>query len=150
MRHILVSAGQNPTDDEYTAAQEKAQDLLDQWKAGEATEDSFAALAVTNSADSGSASNGGLYTGLSSIDSMEPNFLNWALDPARQPGDTGIVKNETSAIKGWHIMYFVGWDDPSWKCTARSDLQSADASQWLASLTDGAEVVRGSGLDYVS
>ena len=150
VRHILVSAGQSPTEESFAQAEEKAQALLDQWKAGEATEDSFAALAVTNSADSGSASTGGLYTGISSIDSMEPNFLNWALDSARQPGDTGIVKNESSAIQGWHIMYFVGWDDPAWKCTARDELQAADGSAWLASLTDGVEAVRGSGLDHVS
>ena len=108
-----------------------------------------AALAVTNSADSGSASTGGLYTGISSIDSLEPNFLNWALDSARQPGDTGIVKNESSAIQGWHIMYFVGWDDPAWKCTARDKLRAADASQWLEGLTEAAQVTRGSGLNNV-
>ena len=149
VRHILVSAGQSPTEESFAQAEEKAQALLDQWKAGEATEDSFAALAVTNSADSGSASTGGLYTGISSIDSLEPNFLNWALDSARQPGDTGIVKNESSAIQGWHIMYFVGWDDPAWKCTARDKLRAADASQWLEGLTEAAQVTRGSGLNNV-
>ena len=149
VRHILVSAGQSPTEESFAEAEEKAQTLLDQWKAGEATEDSFAALAVTNSADSGSASTGGLYTGISSIDSLEPNFLNWALDSARQPGDTGIVKNESSAIQGWHIMYFVGWDDPAWKCTARDKLRAADASQWLEGLTEAAQVTRGSGLNNV-
>ena len=40
----------------------KAEDLLAQWKEGEATEDSFAALANEYSEDSGSNTNGGLYT----------------------------------------------------------------------------------------
>ena len=44
------------------AAKQKAEDLLAQWKAGDATEDSFAELANENSADSGSNTNGGLYS----------------------------------------------------------------------------------------
>ncbi len=150
VRHILISAGEDPTDEEYDAAQQEAQDLLDQWQSEDGTEEGFAALAEEHSADSGSASNGGLYTGIASTDSLEPNFLNWALDPARQPGDTGIVKNESSAIKGWHIMYFVGWDDPEWKNTVTTTLQSDDTTAWLDSLTGSAEITRGSGLDYVS
>ena len=55
---------------------------------------------------------GGLYTGVSSANAWDQNFLDWALDPARQSGDTGLVKNESSSTKGWHIMYFVGWNDP--------------------------------------
>ena len=102
VRHILIgaaSSGTTPTQEEFDAAEAEAQALLDQWKAGDATEDSFAALAVQNTDDSGSQSTGGLYTGISSTDSLEPNFLNWALDPARQPGDTGIVKNESSSSR---------------------------------------------------
>ena len=153
VRHILIgaaSSGTTPTQEEFDAAEAEAQALLDQWKAGDATEDSFAALAVQNTDDSGSQSTGGLYTGISSTDSLEPNFLNWALDPARQPGDTGIVKNESSSIQGWHIMYFVGWDDPAWEYTVKSTWKEGDTSEWLASLTENVEAVHGSGLDLVS
>ena len=153
VRHILIgaaSSGTTPTQEEFDAAEAEAQALLDQWKAGDATEDSFAALAVQNTDDSGSQSTGGLYTGISSTDSLEPNFLNWALDPARQPGDTGIVKNESSSIQGWHIMYFVGWDDPAWEYTVKSTWKTDDTSEWLSSLTENLESVRGSGLNYVS
>ena len=153
VRHILIgaaSSGTTPTQEEFDAAEAEAQALLDQWKAGGATEDSFAALAVQNTDDSGSQSTGGLYSGISSTDSLEPNFLNWALDPARQPGDTGIVKNESSSIQGWHIMYFVGWDDPAWEYTVKSTWKESDTSEWLASLTENVEAVHGSGLDLVS
>lgn len=153
VRHILIGAAEanaTPTQEEFDAAEAEAQTLLDQWKAGDATEDSFAALAVQNTDDSGSQSTGGLYSGISSTDSLEPNFLNWALDPARQPGDTGIVKNESSSIQGWHIMYFVGWDDPAWEYTVKSTWKESDTSEWLASLTENVEAVHGSGLDLVS
>lgn len=41
-------------------AAQKAQDILDEWKAGDATEDSFAALANEYSQDPGSNTTGGL------------------------------------------------------------------------------------------
>lgn len=153
VRHILIgaaAANATPTQEEFDAAEAEAQSLLDQWKAGDATEDSFAALAVQNTDDSGSQSTGGLYTGVSSLSGFDANFQNWALDPARQPGDTGLVKNESSSIQGWHIMYFVGWDDPSWEYTVKSNWRENDTSEWLSSLTENVEAVHGSGLDYVS
>ena len=50
VRHILVAADQDegasePTEDQYAAAKTKAEELLDQWKSGAATEESFAELA---------------------------------------------------------------------------------------------------------
>ena len=69
VRHILIVPEETNDDGTYTdaawtAAEQKAQALLDEWKAGEHTEDSFAFLAAENSADTGSASNGGLYEGV--------------------------------------------------------------------------------------
>lgn len=150
VRHIFISAGSSPTEEDFTAAQEKAQALLDQWQADSATEEDFAVLAVQNSEDSGSQASGGLYTGISATASWDPNFLAWCLDPARQTGDTGLVKNETSQLQGWHVLYFVGWDDPYWAYTIKSTWKEEDTSQWLSSLTEGMEADRGSGLDYVS
>ena len=136
-------------DSYFTESVEEAQALLDQWKAEDGTEDGFAALAVQNTDDSGSLADGGLYTGISSLDSWDQNFEDWCLDPARQPGDTGLVKNESSQTQGWHIMYFVGWDDPQWKYTVKSSFKSDDVSTWLDGLTENVETTRGSGMDYV-
>ena len=141
VRHILISAmpeddpdtedvdeSKNaPTDADYDAAYEKAQALLDQWLAGEATEDSFAALAEDNSADDGSNKNGGLYESVAYGD-MIPNFNSWIFDPSRKAGDTGLVKNTLSTTKGWHIMYFVGGsgDELVWKENARELMWNDD------------------------
>ena len=124
--------------------------MLDQWKADSGTEDAFALLAMEHTADSGSQATGGLYTGVSSANAWDQNFLDWALDPARQAGDTGLVKNESSSTKGWHIMYFVGWDDPAWMYSVKTTLPSEDMTEWMDSLTTDAEVVQGSGIDHVS
>lgn len=67
-------------------------------------------MAVQNTADRGSQSSGGLYTGVSRYDGFIEDFTNWCLDSSRQPGDTGLVKNTGSSTQGWHIMYFVGWE----------------------------------------
>ena len=134
VRHILVAAEQDegadqPTQAQYDAAYAEAEELLEQWKAGEATEDSFAALAQEHSADTGSAANGGLITGISASSGYVETFADWALDPSRQPGDTGIVQNTGSSTKGWHIMYYVSAGDPIWKQTAFSAMQSEDYDQ---------------------
>ena len=69
VRHILVAAEQDegasePTEDQYAAAKTKAVGLLEQWKSGPATQESFAELAKANSADTGSAADGGLIRSL--------------------------------------------------------------------------------------
>lgn len=72
VRHILIQpeASELSEDDEGyeddvaakdAEAAQKAQDILDEWKAGDATEDSFAALANEYSQDPGSNTTGGLY-----------------------------------------------------------------------------------------
>jgi hypothetical protein len=150
VRHILISAGSNPTEEQYAAAEESAQAILDQWKADGGTEDAFALLAMENTADSGSQATGGLYTGVSSANAWDPNFLDWTLDPARQSGDTGLVKNESSSTKGWHIMYFVGWNDPAWMYSVKTTLKAEDMSEWMDSLTADVEVIQGSGITHVA
>ena len=149
IRHILVSAGSNPTDEQFAQAEERAQSLLDSWKSGSADEESFAVMAVENTADTGSQSTGGLYTGVSPYSGYVEDFTNWCLDSSRQPGDTGLVKNTGSSTQGWHIMYFVGWNDPAWKVTAKNTLASAATQEWVSGLYDGVEAQRGSGINYV-
>lgn len=131
VRHVLVAAEQDagasePTQAQYDAARSEAEELLAGWKAGEATEDSFAQLAQENSADSGSAANGGLISNITYSSGYVEEFQNWALELGRKPGDTGLVQNTGSSTKGWHIMYYVSSGDPIWRQTADNALQAAD------------------------
>lgn len=116
VRHILLFPG-GTQKDSYTDAQwadclTKAQTLLQQWKDGEATEDSFSELAKKNSQD-GNAADGGLYTGVTEGYMVE-TFDAWIFDENRQYGDTDIVKTEF----GYHLMYFVQ-REPQWVATIR-------------------------------
>ena len=130
-------------------AKAKAEELLAQWEAGDATEDSFAQLAQENSADTSSASNGGLLQYVSPYSGYVDTFTQWSLDPSRQPGDTGIIQNTGSSVKGYHIMYFAGWDDPVWAVSAKNALNNEQYSQWAEKLASACTVTRGSGLKYV-
>lgn len=143
VRHILIQpeGDMEGTDDSGNAvyseeqlaeAKDKAQELYDQWLAGEATETSFADLVADNSADAGSVSNGGLYEDVTP-GQMVDAFNDWCFDPARKPGDTGLV--ETSF--GCHIMYFVSASEETyWYYAARSSLGQERSTQYLQDCLD--------------
>lgn len=146
VRHMLIAAaasGVEPSEKEYAEAKTKAEEILAGW---DGTEEGFAQLAMTNSADSSSASNGGLMTSVSKSSGFIPEFTNWALDPERKSGDTGIVQNTGSTTKGWHIMYYVADNAPVWEQTADAALRNADYTAWEAEQVAGYEAVEGFGL----
>ena len=149
VRHILIVPEETNDDGTYTdaawtAAEQKAQSLLDEWKAGEHTEDSFAFLAAENSADTGSASNGGLYEEVYP-GQMVDAFDAWCFDAARQPGDTGIVKTEY----GYHVMYFVGQDVSAWQVAVENHKASEDYNAWTESLIEQANIQELDGMKNV-
>lgn len=107
----------------------QAQALLDEWKAGEATEESFAALASKHSIDTGSSSNGGLYSAVPTGYMVE-NFDAWMFDESRSSGDTGLVKTEF----GYHIMYYVSGEE-GWLLYGTEALINELSSQRLDEIT---------------
>ena len=131
VRHILImpestvaeDGSSTVTDENWAASEAEAQAILDQWLAGDKTEDSFAALANEfthdgNDADGNGIPDGGLYTDVY-VGQMVPEFEEWCFDATRQIGDTGLVKT----TYGWHVMYFVG-SKPAWKSYAENDLMT--------------------------
>ena len=138
VRHILVSfeggttdenGATTYTDEEINAAKAEAEELLAQWKSGEATENSFAELANTAS-DDGDGTTGGLYEDIYP-GQMVANFEAWCLDENRQTGDTGIVETEY----GFHVMYYVGDSDITYRdYKITNDLKQADADAWFNDL----------------
>lgn len=118
VRHILIQPEKDIKDENgkatgsseqaWNACHDKAQAILDDWLAGEKTEESFAKLATEKTEDGGSKSTGGLYTNTWK-GKMVKEFEDWCFDESRQTGDYGLVKTSY----GYHIMYFVdaeeGW-----------------------------------------
>lgn len=133
VRHILImpEGGKKAedgstvyTEEEWNAALADAQKILDEWLAGDKSEDSFAALANKHSDDqNGKVTNGGIYTDVVRGQMVKP-FENWCFDPARQAGDYGIVKTQY----GYHIMYFVRADKAADDWAFHADRQAGDTT----------------------
>ena len=147
VRHILAGfeggTTENGTttysDEEKAAAKEKAESWLQTWEDGDATEESFAALATENTTDTGSKDNGGLYENVYP-GQMVSAFNNWCFDENRKPGDTGIV--ETSY--GYHVMYFVGQSEETYReYLIKNDLTSEDYTTWYNGLVDALDMTEG-------
>lgn len=149
VRHILIKAetddgADTPTEAQMEAAKTKAEDILSQWKAGDATEDSFAALADEYSDDS---AEGGLYTDVTK-GRMVQEFNDWLFADGRKAGDTDVISDST--YNGYHVMYFVGYnDEPYWKEQIRTTLQSDSYDEWYEGLTASYPVSEGFGIGSV-
>ncbi len=129
IRHILVeieggTKGEDGkmtyTEEEWAACQTKAEALLEQWKAGAATEDSFIELVEENSADTNTNKTGGLYAGFVKGDmekSFGEGFEQWCVAEDRKTGDYALLKTDY----GYHLVYFVESQD-IWYTEARAAL----------------------------
>ena len=147
VRHILAAftgGTQNDdgtvtyTDEEKAAAKAKADEILAAYEAGEMTEEAFAALATEKTDDTGSKSTGGLYENIIPSSSYVEPFLNWCIDDARTPGETGIVETEY----GYHVMYFVGDTEQSYRdYMITNNLRTQDMTAWEAEMTESVELV---------
>lgn len=142
VRHILIqfeggkynsTTGQTTfTDAEKKAALEKAEKLYNEWKNGEATEESFAALVEKNSADTGSIEDGGLYENVYPGQMVE-KFEDFCYAEDRKPGDHGIVES----TYGYHIMFFVGDSDVTYRdFMIKAELRADELEQWLDDLVE--------------
>lgn len=155
VRHVLIRPEEStiPSDEEgyqedvdakKAEAKQKADDLLAEWKSGDATEDSFAKLAQDNSADS-NADQGGLYEQVYK-GQMVQAFNDWCFDENRKPGDTDVVETDF----GYHIMYFVGENIPYWKVQVTDALKSEAVDSWFTEKTEGYTAEQADGIQYVS
>ncbi len=148
VRHILITpqADENAETDEngqpvlteqnWTNAQMKADEIYKMWQEGDATEETFAALATEYTEDPGSMSTGGLYEEVYPGQMVE-EFNDWCFDEARQVGDTAVIKTSY----GYHIMYFSGvCDHPYWYKVAQGDCLTARQQQALADIVNATTV----------
>lgn len=131
VRHILIGVSDTSDEEAMAEAKEEAETLLNEFLAGDATEDAFAALANEKSEDSGSNTTGGLYENIAPGD-MVDSFDAWCFDESRQVGDTGIVESSY----GYHIMYFSGYGESYQNHVVEETLVSNAYTEWQTKITD--------------
>lgn len=138
VRHILVKAVADEdgtySDEALAAAKARAEEILAEWKAGDATEDSFAALAEQYSEDAGSNTNGGLYESVAQGQMVE-EFNDFLFARGRKSGDTAVVYGNNGSYAGYHVMYYVGEGEQYSDLIAESALQSERLTNWMNEIT---------------
>lgn len=139
IRHILIELdelGKDATAKDKEAAdlkaKTKAEELLEQWKKGEATAESFGELATANSKDPGSVTTGGLYEDVYPGWAVK-EFDEWCFAEGRKVGDTGIVKTEN----GYHVMYLDSFGELSFRdYMIANKILSEDLEEWLKEIKE--------------
>ena len=140
VRHILIEISGGTTDEkgnttysdeDWEACREKAQELLDEWLAGEHTEETFAELAKKHSTDGGSKENGGLYTDLDKNTNFVEPFKAWYIAEDRKVGDYGLVKTDY----GYHLMY-CSKIEAKWLASCRKLLLEEGSAEILKAAID--------------
>lgn len=148
VRHLLVEFEGGKTDSNgnktYTAAEKaaaknEAERLLKVWKDGKATEQTFIDLVKEHSDDT-SAEDGGLFEDIHRESNYVTNFKNWAIDPDRKVGDTGVIESEY----GYHVMYYSSDDELTYRdYMITEDLRDADVTKWYDGINNAATVTLG-------
>lgn len=137
------STSTETTDAQKEAAKAEAERILAEWKDGAATEESFGELAKQYTDDS-NGEQGGLYEQVYQ-GRMVTNFNDWIFGSGREPGDSGVISTDY----GYHVMYFVGENDPYWMVQVRSAKASADYNAWAEAKYENYAIKEKSGISNV-
>lgn len=108
-RNILIPTADN--------AKATADDLLAQWKSGDATPESFSALAMEHSKDNVSLKTGGVYENVF-FGRMSDVINDWLFDEDRKSGDTAVLET----ADGYQVVYYEGLGILRWQLRVRNDM----------------------------
>lgn len=118
------------------AADNNGQEILDEWTNGDATEESFAALADSYNEGTSFTAEGGLYQAVTPNGTQE-ELAAWIFDDARAAGDTASI----DTAEGYnYVVYYVGPNDPKWKLDIADTLLADTMTQYLDEICSKVEV----------
>ncbi len=115
--HILFTTDKYGTAE---VAENKANEIMAQFKSGEMTKEAFEALAKEYNEDSAT-----FYDDVVK-GQMVTEFEDWLFDSARVSGDVGVVETDY----GFHFMYYVGESSPTWFINVRNAILSKNSETW--------------------
>ena len=105
-------------------------EILEEWKNGAATEDSFAELCKKYTQDTSAVENGGLFEQVTKT-GMTEELSSWIFDSSRQAGDTVAI----TVSDATYVLYYIGQDQPEWKINIKNTLVSQAMTQYIDDIT---------------
>ena len=119
------------------ASREEAQSIMDEWKQGEATEESFAVIYDKYNTIM-TAPKGGLYEGLTSSSGLPQEITDWFLDSSRKEGDAEVFAPEGLELS--YVCYYVGLNEPSWFLGIKTTLTDQSLDEYMHERLDSVEI----------
>ena len=113
------------------------QEILDEWKSGEATEASFAELSDKYNDPAITSVEGGLYEGML-VSSLIDELKAWFSDSSRAKGDTAVISPEGDSYS--YVVYYVAPNREEWILSIENTLRSSRATEYIDGLVDSVAV----------
>lgn len=113
-------------------AEDNGQAILDEWAAGEATEESFAAICDKYNDPNEIPAAGGLLESVQPAN-MSEELVSWLADSARKGGDTAVISPADDEYT--YVFYYVKENDPWWLITAKNALLSELMNTYMEEIT---------------
>ncbi len=113
------------------------QEILDEWKGGEATEASFAELCDKYNDPSITSVEGGLYEEML-VSSLSEELRAWISDSSRVSGDTTVISPEEDTYS--YVIYYVAPNREEWVISIENILRSTQASEYVEKLVENVKV----------
>ena len=114
-----------------TTADGNADAILEEWKNGEATEESFGVLADKYNEGTSFTAEGGYYEAITASGTQEA-MAAWLFDESRAAGDTTVVDTGDGNA---YVLYYAGANDPEWKLTVRDEILGDTMENYLQEIS---------------
>jgi len=130
---------QTPTVDVRVAmtAEDNGQAILDEWKSGAATEESFAEICDKYNDPQVTTLEGGLAEG-TAPSSLSQEVREWVVDSARVAGDTAVITPETGEYT--YVLYYVAPNEAEWIMSIRNTLVENKLMDYLEEVVAGVQI----------
>lgn len=117
--------------------EDMGQTILDEWKSGAATEESFAELYEKYKDPETDSVEGGLYEALASS-GVPDEVRNWVFNDQRVSGETAVISPADSQYT--FVIYYIAPNQEEWVLEIQSKLQSENISDYIDELIESVEV----------
>lgn len=118
-------------------AEDNGQAILDEWKSGSATEESFGEICEKYGDVGVTTLEGGLYEDVSAS-AVPAELKEWVFDSSRAKGDTAVISPEN--IEYTYVIYYVGPGEEEWILTIRNVLLNQRLREYLDGLVESAQI----------